>query len=148
MPRPSRLLKVISFEIPGVPDELIQPIGIDFSKDGKLAFVALGPANRVAVIDTATYEVKDYILVGQRPWHLELNPDGSKLYVANGLTNDMTVIDVATLEGGEVSACRAFALGRSGNALTGALVKFPARSSRPIAITCRTIAETWQSAIG
>jgi YVTN family beta-propeller protein len=39
-----------------------------------------------------------YILVGQRPWHMELDPDGSKLYVANGLTNDMTVIDVATLK--------------------------------------------------
>jgi DNA-binding beta-propeller fold protein YncE len=34
--------------------------------------------------------VKDYILGGQRPWHLELDPDGTKLYVANGLTNDIT----------------------------------------------------------
>ena len=73
-------------------------MGIDFSKDGKLAFVALGPANRVAVIDAATYEVKQYILVGQRPWHLELDPEGKKLYVANGLINDMTVIDVPTLK--------------------------------------------------
>jgi hypothetical protein len=31
------------------------------------------------VIDPQTYEVKDYILVGQRPWHLELSPDQSKL---------------------------------------------------------------------
>jgi YVTN family beta-propeller protein len=44
------------------------------------------PSNRVAVIDTNTYSLKDYILVGQRPWHLELDPDGTKLYVANGLT--------------------------------------------------------------
>jgi YVTN family beta-propeller protein len=50
------------------------------------------------VINAATYAVEDYILVGQRPWHMELNPDGSKLYVANGLTNDMTVIDVETLK--------------------------------------------------
>jgi len=50
-----------------------------------------------AVIDPKTYEVKQYILVGQRPWHLELSSDQSKLYVANGLTNDMTVIDVASL---------------------------------------------------
>ena len=60
--------------------------------------MALGPANRVAVIDPKTYEVTDYILVGQRPWHLELSPDHKKLYVANGLTNDMTVIDVDTLK--------------------------------------------------
>jgi YVTN family beta-propeller protein len=52
----------------------------------KHLFVALGPANRVAVIDPETYEVTDYILVGQRPWHLELSPDHKKLYVANGLT--------------------------------------------------------------
>ena len=92
------ILKVIGFEIPGVPAELIQPMGIDFSKDGKLAFLALGPANRVAVIDTSSYEVKQYVLVGQRPWHLELDPAGKKLYVANGLINDMTVVDVATLK--------------------------------------------------
>ena len=91
------VLEKIGFAIPGVPPELIQPLGVDFSKDGKLVFVALGPSNRVAVIDAATYEVKDYILVGQRPWHLELSPDGSKLYVANGLTNDMTVIDDNTI---------------------------------------------------
>ena len=30
-------------------------------------FVALGPANRVGVIDAATKEVKDYILVGSAP---------------------------------------------------------------------------------
>ena len=42
--------------------------------------------------------VTNYILVGQRPWHMETSPDGSKLYVANGLTNDVTIIDVATLK--------------------------------------------------
>jgi YVTN family beta-propeller protein len=91
-------VKKFGFQIPGVPADLIQPMGIDFSKDGKLAFVALGPANRVAVVNAETFEVEDYILVGQRPWHMELHPDGSKLYVANGLTNDMTVIDVPSLK--------------------------------------------------
>jgi YVTN family beta-propeller protein len=84
----------ISFEVPGVRPEQLQPVGMDFTKDGKEVFVALGPANRVAVIDTATKAVKNYILVGQRPWHGEISPDGKKYYVANGLTNDLTVIDV------------------------------------------------------
>ena len=44
----------ISFDVPGVSKELTQPVGIRFSADGKLAFVALGPANRVAVIDAGT----------------------------------------------------------------------------------------------
>ena len=39
--------------------EAIQPVGIRITKDGKMAFVALGPANRVAVIDTATFKVRE-----------------------------------------------------------------------------------------
>ena len=92
------MVKKIGFEVQGVRPEQLQPVGMDFSLDGKLVFVPLGPSNRVAVIDTATKEVKDYILVGQRPWHGELSPDGKKYYVANGLTNDVTVIDVESLK--------------------------------------------------
>jgi ABC transporter substrate binding protein (PQQ-dependent alcohol dehydrogenase system) len=93
-----KIIKKIKFEVPGVRPELLQPVGMLFSKDGNLLFAALGPANRVAVIDTKTYAVKQYILVGQRPWHMALDPDGTKLYVANGLTNDVTVVDVETLK--------------------------------------------------
>jgi YVTN family beta-propeller protein len=92
------VVKVINFAIPGVSEDQIQPVGMRFSKDGKNIFIALGPSNRVAVVDADSFEVKDYILVGQRPWHMEIGPDGKKLYVANGLTNDLTVIDVATLK--------------------------------------------------
>jgi YVTN family beta-propeller protein len=97
-PKNWKIVKKIGFEVPGVRPEQLQPVGMDFSKDGKLLFAPLGPSNRVAVIDTATQEVKDYILVGQRPWHGEFSSDGTKYYVANGLTNDMTIIDVATLK--------------------------------------------------
>jgi YVTN family beta-propeller protein len=71
---------------------------MDFTKDEKYMIVPLGPANRLAVIDVASKEVTDYILVGQRPWHGELSTDGTKYYVANGLTNDLTVVDVASLK--------------------------------------------------
>ena len=91
-----KVAKRIGFEIAGVRSELIQPMGIRFSKDMKRGFVALGRANRIAVIDVETLAVTDYILVGQRPWHMEMSPDGSKLYTANGLTNDLTIIDLAT----------------------------------------------------
>ena len=93
-----KVVKKLGFAIEGVRDELIQPLGIRFSKDGKRGFVALGRANRIAVIDVEKQEVTNYILVGQRPWHMEMSPDGSKLYTANGLTNDLTIIDVATLK--------------------------------------------------
>jgi YVTN family beta-propeller protein len=50
------------------------------------------------VVDATTFEVRKYLLVGRRVWHLALTPDGSTLFTTNGLTNDVSVIDVASLE--------------------------------------------------
>ena len=88
----------ISFDVPGLDKALIQPVGIRFSANGKLAFVALGPANRVAVIDAAAKTVVKYLLVGQRVWQLALTPDGKYLVTTNGVSNDVSVIDVAALK--------------------------------------------------
>jgi YVTN family beta-propeller protein len=90
--------KKIPFSVPGVRKEFIQPEGIRFVKQGAVAFVALGRANHVAVVDAKTYEVKNYIQVGHRVWQLGLSPDASKLYAVNGLTNDVSIIDVASLK--------------------------------------------------
>jgi DNA-binding beta-propeller fold protein YncE len=46
--------------------------------------VALGPANRVAVIDGATHVVQKYLLVGQRVWHMAFTPDEKYLLTTNG----------------------------------------------------------------
>ncbi len=92
------VVKRIGFEIAGVEKQAIQPVGIAITRDRRTAFVALGPANRVAVIDAQSYAVKDYILVGQRVWGVTLNPDETRLYATNGLSNDVTVIDVKDLE--------------------------------------------------
>ena len=59
--------------------------------------MALGPGNRVAVVDAQTYEVKKYLLVGQRVWNLAFSLDGRKLYTTNGVSNDISVIDVPNL---------------------------------------------------
>jgi PQQ-dependent catabolism-associated beta-propeller protein len=93
-----QVVHIIGFEIAGMPAEAIQPVGVRLTRDGKFAFVALGPANRVAVIDQKTYEVLDYLLVGQRVWQLAFNGDQSRLYTTNGVSNDISVIDVAELE--------------------------------------------------
>ncbi|MGH7060829.1 MAG: hypothetical protein ACREFH_10605, partial [Stellaceae bacterium] len=93
-----QIVKRITFAVPGVPTEAIQPVGIAITKDQKLAFVALGPANRVAVIDAQTYKVLRYLLVGQRVWSLAFNPDESRLYTTNGVSNDISVIDVKAQE--------------------------------------------------
>jgi PQQ-dependent catabolism-associated beta-propeller protein len=87
----------IKFEIPGLLREMIQPVGVNLTRDGKTGFVALGPANRIAVVDGATHKVTRYLLVGQRVWHMAFTPDEKYLLSTNGLTNDVSVIDVASL---------------------------------------------------
>ena len=69
-PATRQLKKTVTFEIPGLRSEAIQPVGINITADGRKGFVALGPANRIAVIDGATHEVQKYLLVGQRVWHV------------------------------------------------------------------------------
>jgi PQQ-dependent catabolism-associated beta-propeller protein len=90
--------KKITFAIPGLRKEAIQAVGISITSDGKRGFVALGPANRVAVIDGVTHEVQKYLLVGQRVWHMALTPDERYLLTTNGVSNDVSVIDVASLK--------------------------------------------------
>jgi PQQ-dependent catabolism-associated beta-propeller protein len=84
----------ITFEIPGVPPEAIQPVGVRILSDRSKAYVALGPSNRVAVVDAQTYDVIDYLLVGQRVWQLAFSPDETMLYSTNGVSNDISAIDV------------------------------------------------------
>ena len=73
----------------------VQPVGFKFTADEKTAFVALGPANHVAVVNAETYQVEDYILVGRRVWHMAFSPDRRLLFTTNGVSGDVTVIDVA-----------------------------------------------------
>ncbi len=97
-PAKHQVTKKIGFEIAGLRQEAIQPVGIAITKDGKTGFVALGPANRVAVVDGATHEVKKYLLVGQRVWHMAFTPDEKYLLTTNGVSNDVSVIDVTALK--------------------------------------------------
>lgn len=85
----------INFAVNGVHEDRIQPVGFEFTDDEKTAFVALGPANHLAVVNAETYEVEDYILVGRRVWHMAFNTDKSLLFTTNGVSGDVTVVDVA-----------------------------------------------------
>ena len=87
----------IAFAIPGMRAEAIQPVGIAIARSGKTGFVALGPANRIAVVDGASHHVQKYLLVGQRVWHMAFTPDEKYLLTTNGVSNDVSVIDVAAL---------------------------------------------------
>jgi PQQ-dependent catabolism-associated beta-propeller protein len=87
----------IAFAVQSLRPDVIQPVAIQFTQDDATAFVALGPANRVAVIDAKTYKVKNVLLVGQRVWQMAFTPDEKYLLTTNGLSNDISVIDVASL---------------------------------------------------
>ena len=93
-----QITEKISFEIPGVAKDAIQPVGVRVTKDGKKALVALGPSNRVAVVDVASKQVEKYLLVGQRVWQLAYTPDGKLGFSTNGNSNDVSVIDMETME--------------------------------------------------
>ena len=85
----------VEFKPEGFRPEDVTPVGITTTGDGKTAFVALGRANHVAVVDVESLNVEDYILVGSRAWNTTLNRDESLLFVANGLSDDISMIDVA-----------------------------------------------------
>ena len=85
----------IEFKPKGFRPEDVTPVGITTTSDGGTAFVALGRANHVAVVDVASREVEDYILVGSRAWNTTLNRNETILFVANGLSDDISIIDVA-----------------------------------------------------
>jgi len=97
-PADRKVIGKINFAIPGILKEAIQPVGVQINKDDSIAFIALGPANRVAVVDTKTLKVLKYLLVGQRVWHLAFTPDFKLLLTTNGTSNDVSVIDVDKLK--------------------------------------------------
>ncbi len=89
----------VEFLPKGMRREQVTPVDVLITRDGTKAYVALGRANHVAVVDVKSRAVLDYLLVGKRPWGLRLNRDESLLYVANGLSDDITIIDTDTNAG-------------------------------------------------
>ncbi|MCI4662316.1 MAG: YVTN family beta-propeller repeat protein [Neomegalonema sp.] len=88
----------LTFEIKGIHKDRVQPVGIRLTSDGKTAFIALGPANHVAVVDAQSFAVEEYLLVGRRVWHMDFDPAQKLLFTSNGVSGDVTVIDVARRE--------------------------------------------------
>ncbi len=89
------VIGTIKFEVKGARAADITPVGIQMTRDGKRAFVALGRANHVAFVDVASRKVTDQVLVGKRAWNVTLDKAEAKLLVVNGLSDDVSVVDVA-----------------------------------------------------
>jgi PQQ-dependent catabolism-associated beta-propeller protein len=93
-----KLVADIPFLPTGFRKEQVTPVDLLITRDGQRAYVALGRANHVAVVDVPGRKVIDYLLVGKRSWGLALTRDEKKLYVANGLSDDITIIDTVSLK--------------------------------------------------
>ncbi len=89
------VIGTIKFEVKGARAEDITPVGIQMTRDGKRAFVALGKANHVAFVDVPARKVTNLVLVGKRAWNVTLDKAEARLLVVNGLSDDVTVVDVA-----------------------------------------------------
>ncbi len=88
--------ETVTFAPKGFRSDDVTPVGIVMTRDGKTAYVTLGRANHVAVVDVATRKVRDYVLVGSRAWGATLNRDESMLVVVNGLSDDISLVDTKT----------------------------------------------------
>jgi len=89
-------LDEVIFAPKGFRPEQMTPVDILFNPSANEAYVALGSANHVAVVDINSRDITKYILVGRRAWGLGLSPDGKVLAVLNGLSDDFTFIDLDT----------------------------------------------------
>ena len=87
--------------------DLVRPMGVVASADGKQVFVSTGRGKSVVVIDTATNTAVGRIEVGERPWGIAATPDGRMVFTANGPSNDVSFVDipgrkvVATVKAGD-----------------------------------------------
>jgi len=86
----------VEFLPPGMRKSDVTPVGLVMTRDGRTAYVTLGHAAHVAVVDVASRKVLSYILVGKRAWGVALSRDEKTLYVANGFGDDITVVDTAS----------------------------------------------------
>lgn len=89
----SKLLTLVMMKSPGEDWVL--------SRQGEKLFVSLPLINQVAVIDTRSWTVANYIDTGIKPTRITLQPDQKYLWVANDANNEVggvTVIDTGTLK--------------------------------------------------
>lgn len=83
----------IWFEPRGMRVEDVSPVDFAITRDGVTAYITLGRARHVAVVDVASREIEEYILAGDRVWGAALTSDEKFLVVTNGASDDVSIID-------------------------------------------------------
>jgi len=76
--------------------QLVRPMGVVASPDGKFVFVTTGRGKNVVILETATNKQIASIEVGERPWGIAVSADGNTVFTANGPSNDVSIVDVAS----------------------------------------------------
>ena len=87
------VLDEIIFEKRGMREGDINPVDFAMTDDGKTAYITLGRARHVAIVNVESREVTDYVLAGDRVWGAALTADEAFLVVTNGASDDITIID-------------------------------------------------------
>ena len=88
-----KVIHTINFAKKGIRDTEITPVDFEMSNDGKTAYITLGRSKHVAIVNTNTYEISDYILAGSRVWGAAITDDDKTLIVTNGNSDDISIID-------------------------------------------------------
>ena len=76
--------------------QMVRPMGVIASGDGRYVFVSTGRGKSVVTIDTATNKPIGVVEVGERPWGIAASADGRTVFTANGPSNDVSFVDVAS----------------------------------------------------
>jgi len=120
-----------------------EPRGVAVSSDGKLAYVALAAAAKVAVIDLQNWRPLDEISVGRWPRFLALSPDGSRLAVGCSGDRGVAIVDTERREQLYLEPFGALNLGQMQISADGKYVYFPWIVYRQFEITAANIRRGW-----
>jgi len=77
-------------------DDMLLPMDVGVSPDGKTLYITTGRGGKLLAVDADTLHVIWSLQVGERPWGLVVSPDGERVFTANGPSNDVTVVQVDT----------------------------------------------------
>ena len=76
--------------------EMMRPMGMVATPDGRQMLVSTGRGRSLVIIDTATNTATGAVEVGERPWGVAVSRDGRTAFTANGPSNDVSFVDVAS----------------------------------------------------